>query len=66
MDDLQQVIRAFEIFDEKMSYGTHMELEEKVVNEAKATCCGKCGRVHVKGTECKRPFLKGKDHCRYN
>ena len=28
MDDLQQVIRAFEIFDEKMSYGTHMELEE--------------------------------------
>jgi hypothetical protein len=36
------------------------------VNEEKATCCGKCGRVHVKGTECKRPFLKGKDHCRYN
>ena len=64
MDDLQQVIRAFEIFDEKMSYGAHMELEE--VNETKATCCGKCGRVHVKGTECKRPFLKGKDHCRYN
>ena len=28
MDDLQQVIRAFEIFDEKMSYGSHMELEE--------------------------------------
>jgi len=28
LDDLQQVIRAFEIFDEKMSYGTHMELEE--------------------------------------
>ena len=64
MDDLQQVIRAFEIFDEKMSYGAHMELEE--VNEAKATCCGKCGRVHVKGTKCKRPFLTGKDHCRYN
>ena len=64
MDDLQQVIRAFEIFDEKMSYGTHMELEE--VNEAKATCCGKCGRVHVKGTKCKRPYLTGKDHCRYN
>ena len=119
MDDLQQVLRAFEIFDEKMAYGTHEELEEvsedhtkdpndkyvvrpckakdepwavwegekrikgfakkedaqayadkknkeQGLNEAKATCCGKCGRVHVKGTECKRPFLKGKDHCRYN
>ena len=29
-----------------------------------ATCCGKCGRVHVKGSGCKRPYLKGKDHCR--
>ena len=28
-----------------------------------ATCCGKCGRVHVKGN-CKRPYLKGKSHCR--
>ena len=36
------------------------------VNEAKATCCGKCGRVHVKGTKCKTPYLKGKDHCRNN
>ena len=34
--------------------------------ETKATCCGKCGRVHVKGTKCKRPYLKGKDHCKYN
>lgn len=32
----------------------------------KATCCGRCGRVHVKGTKCKRPYLKGKDHCRNN
>jgi hypothetical protein len=39
---------------------------EETIKEEKATCCGKCGRVHVKGTECKRPFLKGKDHCRYN
>jgi hypothetical protein len=38
----------------------------KVVKEEKATCCGKCGRVHVKGTKCKRPFLTGKDHCRNN
>jgi hypothetical protein len=36
------------------------------LNEEKATCCGKCGRVHVKGTKCKRPFLTGKDHCRNN
>lgn len=42
------------------------QLALEVVTEEKATCCGKCGRVHVKGTECKRPFLKGKDHCRYN
>ena len=28
MEDLQKVLRAFEIFDEKMAYGTHMELEE--------------------------------------
>ena len=34
-----------------------------VVNEAKATCCHRCGRVHVKGTPCKRPYLKGKDSC---
>lgn len=44
----------------------HYGLEEEVVAEGKATCCGKCGRVHVKGTECKKPYLKGKDHCRYN
>ena len=31
--------------------------------EAKATCCHKCGRVHVKGTPCKRPYLKGKKSC---
>ena len=29
-----------------------------------ATCCGKCGRVHVKGSGCKRPYLKGSKHCR--
>ena len=40
--------------------------KKKEVNEVKATCCGKCGRVHVKGTKCKTPYLKGKDHCRYN
>jgi hypothetical protein len=39
---------------------------EETIKEEKATCCGKCGRVHVKGTKCKTPYLKGKDHCRYN
>ena len=36
------------------------------VNEAKATCCHRCGRVHVKGTPCKKPYLKGKDSCAIN
>lgn len=31
--------------------------------EAKSTCCGKCGHVHVKGTSCPKPFLTGKHHC---
>ena len=37
-----------------------------VVNEAKATCCHRCGRVHVKGSGCKKPYLKGKDSCAIN
>ena len=36
------------------------------VNEAKATCCHRCGRVHVKGSGCKKPYLKGKDSCAIN
>jgi len=34
------------------------------VDEAKSTCCGKCGHMHVKGTSCPKPFLTGKRHCR--
>ena len=34
------------------------------ISEAQSTCCGKCGRKHVKGPKCKTPYLKGKDHCR--
>lgn len=34
------------------------------VEEAKSTCCGKCGHMHVKGTSCPKPFLTGKRHCR--
>ena len=38
--------------------------KEQGLNESESTCCGKCGRKHVKGTKCKTPYLKGKDHCR--
>ena len=38
--------------------------KKKSLKEEKSTCCGKCGRKHVKGTKCKTPYLKGKDHCR--
>ena len=38
------------------------ELCELIEKQSKATCCGRCGRVHIKGTKCKRPYLKGKDH----
>lgn len=36
---------------------------EEVLKE-EASCCGRCGRVHVKGSGCKRPYLKGNKHCR--
>jgi len=42
----------------------YKKMKQKHLTESKATCCGKCGRTHVKGTECKKPFLTGKDHCR--
>ena len=42
----------------------YKKLTQTHLAENKATCCGKCGRTHVKGTECKKPFLTGKDHCR--
>ena len=40
-------------------------IQKKKLNEAEATCCHRCGRKHVKGTPCKRPFLKksNKRHC---
>lgn len=48
----------------KLIKGMVSSIIGETVTETKATCCGKCGRTHVKGTECKRPFLTGKDHCR--
>jgi hypothetical protein len=51
----------------KKKTGLHDSFKLTLVNKDEltegATCCGKCGRVHVKGN-CKRPFLKGKSHCR--
>ena len=40
-------------------------IQKKKLNEAKATCCHRCGRKHVKGTTCKRPYLKKSNprHC---
>ena len=67
------------LIDEIQEHGDEMEegkyksdAQRKAVHAAKAevnegaTCCGRCGRVHVKGSGCKRPYLKGKDHCRNN
>jgi len=33
------------------------------LNEAKATCCGRCGRVHVKSGKCTRSKATGSDRC---
>lgn len=44
------------------------EEEEEDLDEAKpnpqSTCCGRCGRFHVKGTTCRKPYLTGDRHCR--
>ena len=34
-----------------------------MINEKKGTCCHRCGHVHVKGTSCPKPFLKGESSC---
>ena len=43
-------------------------IQKKKLNEAEATCCHRCGRKHVKGTTCKRPYLKKSNprHCANN
>ena len=52
----------------KKKTGLHDSSKLTLVNKDElsegATCCGRCGRVHVKGSGCKRPYLKGKSHCR--
>jgi hypothetical protein len=34
-----------------------------MLDEKKGTCCHRCGHVHVKGTSCPTPFLKGEKSC---
>jgi hypothetical protein len=53
-------------FAEKKDAQAYADKQNKKqgLNEGESTCCGKCGRKHVKGTKCKTPYLKGKDHCR--
>jgi len=57
-------IKSINDVDKFTKFEIDADLNEVIKEEA--TCCGKCGRVHVKGTKCKRPFLTGKDHCRNN
>ena len=52
--------------EKKSKFKKHGEMsgfDMRGINEAKATCCHRCGRVHVKGTPCKKPYLKGKKSC---
>jgi len=45
---------------EKYATTKHKGLPKKV-EEAKATLCGRCGHVHVKGTPCPRPFKENQE-----
>jgi len=42
------------------------EIIDEILTEKakKATCCHRCGRTHVKGTKCKKPYLS-KDNPRH-
>jgi hypothetical protein len=69
-EKLEKLVKQSE--DEKVSpaFASQLKLIRKELQSRKknlqegATCCGKCGRVHVKGSGCKRPYLKGSKHCR--
>jgi len=67
------------VYDEHMFGGQHQgcadcghereeeDDEEEDLDESKpnplSTCCGRCGRFHVKGTTCRKPYLTGDKHC---
>ena len=56
-DEAIEVIEAIaEEYDIPMEFG-------RLMNEAKATCCGRCGRVHVKSGKCTRSKATGSDRC---
>ena len=38
-------------------------MRTNTLDEKKGTCCHKCGHVHVKGTKCPTPYLKGERSC---
>lgn len=40
------------------------QYNEKVLQEAKATCCGRCGQIHEKKGKCTRKVLPAADKCK--
>lgn len=65
-DYLGKAVHYLEFELEQPSLDRHMDQHNSMhLQEQKATCCGRCGRVHVKGTECKKPYLSKSSsrHC---
>jgi len=48
-----------------LAYELKQDAIDASLTEAKATCCGRCGRKHVKGTPCKKPYISKNSprHC---
>ena len=67
-DEVEAAMEAMEYIGQEygidFEFGRGASRMEETIKEEKSTCCGRCGRKHVKGTKCKTPYLKGKDHCR--
>ena len=67
-DEVSAALDAMEFIGQHygidFEFGRGPSRMEETIKEEKSTCCGRCGRKHVKGTKCKTPYLKGKDHCR--
>lgn len=65
-DYINAVYEEYMFGDEGCSSCDHDDDDDdrEDLDEAKSTCCGRCGRFHVKGTSCPKPFLTGKRHCR--
>lgn len=40
------------------------QYNQKALSEGKATCCGRCGRVHIKDGKCTRKVLPAADKCK--